>query len=777
MREWNLTGNIPLHFLLTPEAHLCQSDCAIGHSWQLSVGDSNRSFIGIHSTLGLKVIDLNLFLAFGLGNRWISDPSEFVSAPTIKAFSSCYLRLILIPFPMVEVSLEFFITGAFIVCGRVSIFNSNKDPHSIDLGLFGDLITTQNGKPLTVINSGMSSYLQGFGDGVVPTIFMSGGPSRVISPKIGLALPLRILPNEKRIITWACSTAGDAQLSFSLAQTALKLDWEKEVAKMEHFHDASTLEIFTGNLQWDAVLATSQVCARQLVIEKDSGDSSTFVEHRSTETNFAHLSNTSLETQSSLLFNHLVNILLPGNATLLGKIAIQLLKQSEYQSARQLNKPQILPLPMLARTISHIAQYEPEQVLLQSCYPMLSSLIDAWLSKAHDQDQDGMPELSTATQLGFSSLSKTSSLPYTALTDGIQFTESPALAALIIDELAELAALAQLFGDIDTQNRLNSQREKLSQELKTMYVRKEHCFIYRDRDSHTSCRSKLLREIIGNTKDSLEINLTPPQRIMVCMEVIDQSAPSPRLFIRGFDENNHRIRVEIVFNKNMPQILVSEQIFSSIKSIETKNFDSDTQCNLSTFGTKLADITCLLPISRDLLTYAQLKSIVNNTILSHKTLLNYGIPKVLGFTGENKSLSENEINIPWNMLIIERLIDCKFIPVANQLFSKLMDMQVQTLAQYHAFFEGYDASNASPRGHHNALAGLIPLTVFLKLIGVDIKSPKEVIVFGEFPLLTPVKINFCGLSIYRSIENTNIVLPNGKIIRINDNKLHVIKQD
>ena len=184
-----------------------------------------------------------------------------------------------------------------------------------------------------------------------------------------------------------------------------------------------------------------------------------------------------------------------------------------------------------------------------------------------------------------------------------------------------------------------------------------------------------------------------------------------------------------------------------------------------------------MPIASNLLTYAQLESLVNNTILSSKTQLNYGIPKVLNFTGDNKSLSENEINIPWNMLIVERLIDCKFIPVATQLFSKLMDLQVQTLAQYHAFFEAYDASNASPRGHQNALAGLIPPTVFLKLIGVDIKSPKEVIVFGEFPFLTPVKINFCGLSIYRSIQNTNIVLPNGKIIRINDNELHVVKQE
>ena len=565
MREWNLTGNIPLHFLLTPEAHLCQSDCANGHSWQLSIGDSNRSYVGIHSTLGLKVIDLSLFFAFCLGNRWISDPSEFISAPTIKAFSSCYLRLSLSPFPMVDVSLEFFITDAYTVCGRVSIFNSNKDPYSIDLGLFCDLVAKQNGKALTVINSGMSSYVQGFGDEVVPTIFMSGGPSRVISPKIGLALPMRILPTEKRIITWACCTAGDAQQSFSLAQTALKLDWEKEVAKMEHFHDASTLEIFTGNLQWDAVLATSQVCAQQLVIEKGSEDSSTFVEHRSTETNFAHLSNNLPETQSSLLFNHLVNILLPGNAKLLGKIAIQLLKQYQYQSARQLNRPQILPLPMLARTISQIAQYEPEQVLLQSCYPILSSLIDAWFSKAHDRDQDGMPELSTATQLGFSSLPMTSSLPYTALIDGIQFTESPALAALIIDELADLAAMAQIFGDNDTLSRFNARREKLSQELKTMFLRKEHCFVYRDRDSHTSVRSKLLREIIGNTKDSVEINLTPPQRIMVYLEVIDQIAPSPRLVIRGFDDNNHRIRAEIVFSKNKPQFWTSEQIFSSIR--------------------------------------------------------------------------------------------------------------------------------------------------------------------------------------------------------------------
>ena len=95
---------------------------------------------------------------------------------------------------------------------------------------------------------------------------------------------------------------------------------------------------------------------------------------------------------------------------------------------------------------------------------------------------------------------------------------------------------------------------------------------------------------------------------------------------------------------------------------------------------------------------------------------------------------------------------------------------IQCLKQSRGFYESYHADTGNGIGERGALAGLAPLGLFLKVLGVDIQSPTSVRLEGKNPFAWPVKIHYKGLTVNRGLEETEVAFANGQVVKVSGEK-------
>jgi hypothetical protein len=71
-------------------------------------------------------------------------------------------------------------------------------------------------------------------------------------------------------------------------------------------------------------------------------------------------------------------------------------------------------------------------------------------------------------------------------------------------------------------------------------------------------------------------------------------------------------------------------------------------------------------------------------------------------------------------------------------------------------------------GERNALNGLAPVDLFLRVLGVEILSVSRVRLEGRNPFPWDVKISYKGLKVLRGQEKTVVVFANGKSVTVTD---------
>jgi len=128
------------------------------------------------------------------------------------------------------------------------------------------------------------------------------------------------------------------------------------------------------------------------------------------------------------------------------------------------------------------------------------------------------------------------------------------------------------------------------------------------------------------------------------------------------------------------------------------------------------------------------------------------------------------VYLPWNLLICEGLLSYGFRQEAARLIAHLMTGIIQNLKQKRAFYQRYHAESGDGIGERNAISGLAPTGMFMKVLGVQVLSPTRVRLEGNNPFPWPVTIQYKGLRILRGLDRTEVRFPNGKNVVIDDHK-------
>ncbi|HEY5270688.1 MAG TPA: hypothetical protein VII97_10155 [Anaerolineales bacterium] len=800
MREWTLGPGDPLALTLAADFRLCTPDYVNDHIWELETSGGDPPALSLRTTYGLRARTMRLFPRFTLGSQTVSDPAAFPLPPRLRRFFPNFLSLDFSPLPFIDVVTEYLVPDSHTVAGRFTVTNRSGEPASLLLELCGQLAPLE-GQSLTPRSMQSANILAGRTADLAPVIFLTGGPQSGPGPYPSLILDLALAAGGSRTLTWVQAALATPKESFELARRIAARPWEAERAKIEMVNAAQTIDVRTGDPDWDAAFALSQKTAFSLFFgpnqylpnpsfvltrQPDQGYSP-----RGDGNDYSHL----WSGQPSLEAFTLAS-LLPGAPELAaGLVRNFLIAQSEsgvidWKPGLAGQRGRLLATPLLASLAWQTFQQTRDLDFLREVQPGLEAFTRCWFDRSHDRDGDGFPEWDHPLQ--------------TSLEDNPAFTvwqaggqgaeistaESPALAALLCREAHAQAHIAEALDQPENRAKWEIESDRLRLLTEECWDADAVLYHLRDRDTHRSPAGKALGTQRGAGLLALGQSFRQPVRLLIRLELKGEATRRPEVSLRGQnDEAPQTERLERMDFQWGAELAVAttRMVYTSVAEIEVAGLEKRDRVSVSVMDFSAEDVTLFLPLWAGIPNSRRAIDIVNRTLLAAGRFGGlFGIPvcevvpvPARGGASPNPVSApvRQAVHLPWNALIGEGLLGYGLRAEAAQLTARLMAAVIQNLKQHHAFARAYHVENGAGIGERNPVQGLAPLGLFLDTLGVRIESPRgspgsstrqRVVLSGKNPFPWSVTVKYRGLTITRHADQTLVVFQDGQTVTLDD---------
>ena len=263
MRDWTLGPGDPLTLTLSADFRLCTTDYVNDHIWELESGGGDPPALALYTTYGLRARSMRIFPSFTLGGQTVTDPASFPLPPRLRCFFPNFLLLDFSPLPGIEVVAEYWAPDSHTTAGRFTVTNRGGEPLTPLLELCAQFAPLE-GQSFSPIPMQSVNVLAGRSSDLAPVIFLTGGPQLGPGPYPSLSLDLDLAAGGSRTLTWAQAALSTPEESLELARRTAARPWEAERARIELVNAAQTVEVHTGEPDWDAAFALSQKTAFSL---------------------------------------------------------------------------------------------------------------------------------------------------------------------------------------------------------------------------------------------------------------------------------------------------------------------------------------------------------------------------------------------------------------------------------------------------------------------------------------------------------------------------------
>ncbi len=775
MRTWKLTADDPRHLTLAADARITPTDYVNDIIWEINPGLGEPPALAIQTTFGLRARLMQFFPSFTRLGKTRTDPASFHQPPVVTRCYPNYISLTCEPFDGVNLTAEYHVPVSSALAGRFTFHNRSILPHNIRLEWSGLLSPLSGGEGMVAQTLEYSTVLQGRTAELAVIGFFSGGPAAAKGPYPGLTTQLELYPGATQTFQWSVAAMPSTAEAMELARAITSRPWEAEIARCELLNAAETVEFETGRADWDATLTLAQKAAFSLwhtstqalpapsiVLSRriDQGAAA-----REDGSDYPYLWSGQPVQEAA----YLAGQLLPG-APQHGLNLLDNYLHTQDDSGFIDWKPglggqltrQLAP-PMLTSLIEP-TQVNPEW--LTARWPALLRFARLWLSPLHDRDQDGLPEWDHPLQTGLDTLPLFDRWNPSAQGVEISTVESPALAAMLHRECANLLALgraAHLEEDFaDDMAWLEETLTRLREAVEETWDSQAHLYRYRDAATHRSLSGRTLFEFSGAGDFAIHKRLRSAQRLVLHIDAVGEGTRAVIVRLAGLDTKNRPVEETLLprsFTWSRRRgVVTSRQVYSRVERIEIEGLSDEDRGRLRSVDLSQTDLSLFLPL------WASIPSSERAIELIEQTLL----PQFLspaGFTtcaGESCLGGPPEltyIGLPWNAWIIEGMLRYGYRKEAAQVFTCLMDAAALALKNERTFYQYYEAKTGQVRGERGHLAGISPAGLFLRLIGIDRLTPDEIWVRDSCPFPWTVTVKYRTIVLTRKGDQTTITLP------------------
>ena len=789
MRDWYLGPGDPLCLTLVADARLCTPDYANDHIWELELGDGEPAALALRTTYGLRARTMRLFPRFTEQGKSITNPASFAAPPRLRRFYPNFLVLNFSPFVGIEINAEYWVPSSQSIAARLSITNHTVEARQMRLEWAGLLVPLE-GQSLALVQIQGVNILAGQTADLAPVVFLTGGSEAGPGPYPSLLLDVGLAPGATRQFTLAQAALTDTQASFELARRTAARPWDAERAKIELLNASQTVEIHTGDLDWDAAFAFSQKIAFGLFFGGNENlPHPSFVLARQPDHGHSRQGGSDyppLWSGQSPLEAYYLDSLLPGAPELAGGLLRNFLFTQGEDGAIDCRpglagqRGRFLAPPLLASLAWKIYARNEDLAFLAEVFPSLLAFFHAWLRPEHDRDGDGFPEWVHHLQTGFEDNPVFAVWQDWGQGADITTFESPALAAMLYAECRTLARMAAELGQAAEEHTLQLQAVALRTAAEECWDDNATLYHCRDRDTHYSQAGRLIAEQRGRGTVKLRRTRGEALRLLIGIQIAHGVASRFKITITGHDVSGEKQTEHLErgdFHWYMSRGVATSQSLHSGSKIKISGLDSQDLVTIWTVDHACEDHTLFLPLWAGIPNVQRARTLVSRSLLNAERFyrpcgvpacplaLSRVEPPVPDPAAESTCLS---VHMPWNHFIGEGLLAYGYRAEAARLIAHLMTAVIQNLKRARAFYHCYHAENGTGIGERNALSGLAPVELFLETLGVRILSPECIRLEGQNPFPWPVTVKYRGTTVTRLEKQTQVIFSDGQTVTIQD---------
>ena len=746
--------------------------------WQIEWCRGEPPSLSIKTDFSLQARSFQLFPRFCENDNCVIDPKSFATEPVVTEIFTNYASLTFAPLPELDVEIEYWVPATTILAIRTTIKNKQSITRKIDLEWISLLNPLKKGKIMNSARINNTTILAGQTENISPVLLFHGGGTFNNDLYPSLKKSFSLSPNESVKAVCLLSACNNLEETFQNSEKIFSLNWDAEIAKIE-IKNSKNIQIETGNPDWNIAFKLSQNLAYQLVnTNQPVSSSSSAIEQETiaqSEGNNAiyHLDDplTVLDIyylllnplaldcdSSSLVFKHLIS------------------RITNNKSPEQQKQPFLPVLASLALSI--YKKCANIDLLASSLTPIVNNFL-AWFNSENDRDQDNFPEWHSIQQLDFHEhplFTLNKKYPFATDTTTV---ESPALIAFLLQELNDISKISEILGEPSQIPNTKSLKENLIKHLNDTWDDNNSIFRYRDRDSHFTNTAYVLSKTSGNQSVQLNKTLRMPSRIIITVQLssstINNKGKNPKFFIHGTNINKvHKVEklVAKILNANIDYLsLTSEEIYSTVETIEIFGLNEKDKVGISTPNHRVEDITLSFPLWQSPLEKDKIQTFLKDFISNpNKFMTPYGLA----------SISQDSIHLPvihpiHNFILGSNLANSGEYKLAANIVTRLMKAIINNLKWEQCFRQYYDARTGKGIGKKNHISGTAPIGLFLMSLGIEIFSPKKVLLRHKNPYPWKVSIKYKGLKIIRGKKNTTITFPSGQTITTSNPKPQLIE--
>ena len=634
----------------------------------------------------------------------------------------------------------------------------------------------------------MVNVLVGQTSGLVPLLFLTGGPLPGPGPQPSLMVELDLAPGASRQLTWSQAATAGHQTSFDTARLVAAQLWDAERARVELVNAGETVEIQTGDPEWDAALAFSQKTAFSLFFpSNDNLPHPSFVQVRGPDQGYSRKGDgsdypASWSGQTPLDAYYLSSVLPAAPKLVQGVLRNFLAVQTEDGSVD--GKPGLggqrgryQAMPILASLAWNLYCLSDDENFLEEVFPKLLNFFWAWFSPKNDRDRDGIPEWTHLMQTGYEENPTFDTWnPWSQGAD-ITSMQNPALLALLYREAQSLIQIAEELGREGEVELAKKQVESIKSALDKAWNPRTALYRYRDRETGVSTSGKVLGRLKGSGTIKLKQTFDPPIRLLIEVQAKDPGTKRPQVIISEYATKGEN---EVISGgqftwRSGGLVATSRQVHEKIGRVQVKGVNAKDKVIVRRLDYAGEDHTLMLPLWASVPEAQQAQEMIVRTILNAERFERpFGIPACPKVPTTEADTACASVYPAWNLLICEGMLAYGFREETAWMVAHLMTGVIKNLKEKRAFYQRYHADTGSGLGERNVVSGLAPVGLFLQVLGVQILSPTCVRLEGENPFPWPVTIQYKGLKISRGLDRSEVRFPNGKSISIDNPALCTI---
>jgi hypothetical protein len=794
MQNWNLTPEHPITLTIAADARLGPTDYLNDQIWELKVGSSDPPSISFETTFGLRARLCRIFPHFIFKDKVVTDPVEFSHPITIHRYYPNYIELSFKPFSHINVKLEYWVPSSHVSAGRIRIKNTSHEEQAIQLEWAELLLSSADGFRMTVNEIGVTTLLAGRTSNISPVLFLTGGAQAGKSPYPSLNLSYTIAVREEKEAHWVHASLEDMNSSYSVAKEVSNKNWDAEFARIARVNSRS-LEIHTGNKDWDSAFLLSQNIALQLFLHPTQvGKPLSFVTTRQPDQGFSLLGDGSdynylWNGQSPLDSLYLINLLLPSSPELLKYLLDNFLDSQtdlgeiDWKPGLAGQRSHLLATPVLANILLQLFDSTRDNDYCKIVFPKLLAFFLSWFSHSHDRDEDQIPEWDQPIQTGFEDFPLFSQHHSWSFGVDITSVESPDLSSYLYRECISLIKIAKEINEIEMISKLETLAEKLKAMVEQTWSDQDACYHYRDRETHTSFPGEILGTRQGVGAIEIHKEFIQPIRPVIRLESKKEITHPCQFFIHGKGITGlHRIEHIPEYRihwQHQYGFITSDFNYLSIERIEINGIRPEDSVIAQSINYRQIDQSLVLPLWAGIPAKDRAKILINLTIMNKKKLLGpYGLRTCVDFPEISESTDEiYGIHLPWTALLLDGLVQYEERNKAAEIFQRLMKPVISSLQHDMTLHQSYHIETGKTLGVQNSITSLLPIGLFLKILGVKIITPFKIELAGHNPFPWPVTVKYQGLTIIKQENKSFIIFPDGHNITVNNDQHQTITRE